>query len=93
MQNMRRKPRYLLGGTLILLALFAVTTAAGAAVCQIKAHQNGHSPLPFPCCHVAGAISAGPMITHVEPLTAYFPGVATMVPALLIFTIFHPPHA
>jgi hypothetical protein len=88
-----RKHRYLQGGVLILLALFAVTTAACAVVCQIKAHQNGHSLLPFPGCHVAGAIYAGPMIIHVEPLTAYFQGAVTIVPALLIFTIFHPPHA
>jgi hypothetical protein len=88
-----RQHGYLQGVSLILLALFVVTTGAGAAVCQIKTHQNGHSPLPFPCCHVAGAIFPGTLITHLEPLTAFFQPPVTIVPALLIAAIFHPPHA
>jgi hypothetical protein len=87
-----RKCRYLQGGALILLALFAVTTAAGAAVCPVKT-PTGKSLLPFPCCHVTGAIYAGSVITLVEPLTPYSPAPVTLVPAQWIPPIFHPPHA
>jgi hypothetical protein len=88
-----RQRRYLQGVSLLLLALFVVTTGAGAALCQVKTQQNSHSPLPFPCCHVTGAIFTGTLITRHEPLTALFQAPATIVSALLIATIFHPPHA
>ncbi len=93
MLSNRRQHRYLRVGVLIFVALFAVTTVACAGLCQMKAQQNGHSLLPLPGCHVAGAIDAGPMLVHIEPLSAFFHGVAAIVPAMLIRTIFHPPHA
>jgi hypothetical protein len=85
-----RQRRYLQLGALLLVALFAVTVVAGAAVCQIKT-PNGKSLLPFPCCHVTGAIYAGSVITLIEPLTPYFQAPVTIIPALLVFAIFHPP--
>lgn len=87
-----RKHRCLHVGVLILMALFVATTVACGAFCQIKPHQNGHSAFQSPCCHVTGGIYASPVIPHIEPLTAYFQGLVHLVPALLIFTIFHPPH-
>jgi hypothetical protein len=88
-----RQRRYLQGGALLLAVLFAITVAAGAAVCQMKTHQNGNSLLPFPCCHVTGAIYAGSLVTPVEPLTPYFQAPVAIIPALLVYSIFHPPHA
>jgi hypothetical protein len=76
-----------------LVVLFAVTVAAGAAVCQMKTHPNGNSLLPFPCCHVTGAIYAGSMITLNEPQTPYSQAPVAIAPAQWIATIFHPPHA
>ncbi|HZE22113.1 MAG TPA: hypothetical protein VE082_08675 [Desulfobaccales bacterium] len=54
---------------------------------------HGKSLLPFPCCHVTGAIYAGSLITPVALLTPYFQAPVDMIPALLIPAIFHPPHA
>jgi hypothetical protein len=85
-----RQRRNLLLGALLLVALFAVTVAAGAAVCQVKT-PNGSSLLPFPCCHVTGAIYAGSLATPFEPLTPYFQAPVVIVPALLVCSIFHPP--
>jgi hypothetical protein len=87
-----RQHRCLQWGALLVVALFAVTVVAGAAICQVKP-PNGKSLLPFPCCHVTGAIYAGSLVTPVEPLTPYFQAPVAIVPALLVSSIFHPPPA
>jgi hypothetical protein len=88
-----RQRRYLQWVSVLLLALFVVTVGAGAGLCKLKTQHNCHSPLPFPCCHVTGAICAGALITHHEPLTTFFQAPVTILPALLSAAIFHPPHA
>ena len=76
----------------MLLGLFAVMAVTDAAVCQIQTDQKGDCLLPCICCHVAGVIHTSPVIL-VEHVTAYVHTLVTTAPALLTFTIFHPPRA
>lgn len=92
MLNGWRKNHYLRVGALVLLAFFAVAAVADAAVCQIKTDQDGNCLLPCFCCHVAGAIHAGPII-QIEPLTTYVPAPVIIAPVFLVSAFFHPPRA